>query len=183
MSMSARLVLIAAMDEKLGVGRGGIIPWMLANDLQRFKNLTTGGSVCYGRKTWSGLPVMEIPGIREMDPHLPGRFNILLTSNGRDARMPYASSVAQALTVHEEHFAGPRGPLWVLGGARAWAEALDIAENEGVPTLMMLTRITGDFKCDTFFPMHSRMNSWTRIFESAQQTGLVPSRFQILSNS
>lgn len=173
--MSAQLILIAAMDDLLGVGKQGGIPWKLPHDMQRFKALTIGGTVCYGRATWESLT--EIQGLK----YLPHRRNILLTTRSeRSSKMPanVAFSVEQALRMTEESEKG--GPLWVLGGERAWQEAMDMATRDGVPTLMMLTRVEGIFECDRFFPQPG--GNWTRVVDGPEQAGPPSSRFQIWSN-
>jgi len=174
--MSARLILIAALDDQLGVGKKGSIPWKLPHDMQRFKALTLGGTVCYGRETWQSLPVVQGTGYK----YLPHRKNILLTTQcGKVDGMGFtAFSVERALRMTEESERG--GPLWVLGGERAWQEAMDMATRDGVPTLMMLTRVAGNYECDRFFPQSG--GSWTRTLESPEPIGALSSSFEIWSN-
>lgn len=50
------------------IGRGGEIPWHLPEDFKWFKELTTGGIVLMGRKTFESLP-----------KPLPNRTNVVLT--------------------------------------------------------------------------------------------------------
>ena len=50
------------------IGRGGEIPWHLPEDFKWFKELTTGGIVLMGRKTFASLP-----------KPLPNRSNVVFT--------------------------------------------------------------------------------------------------------
>jgi dihydrofolate reductase len=47
---------VAAMSLNRVIGRGGEIPWHLPDDFRWFKELTTGGIVLMGRKTFASLP-------------------------------------------------------------------------------------------------------------------------------
>lgn len=178
MSKCARLILVAAIDEAGGVGRDGAIPWHSPADLQRFKALTMGGAVAYGRKTFESLP-MPFSGARM----LAGRYNILLSKLPQrdaprfDPNGSIASSVREALEIVEDQ---GLGPLFVIGGTRAWREALELR----VPALFYATRIMGDFGCDTFFPELDDvvLPTWSCIQDGPSDQGPVPSRFQIWSN-
>ena len=54
-----KMAIIVAMDEDGFIGMGNRLPWSLASDMARFKQLTEGdgfNSVIMGRKTWDSLP-------------------------------------------------------------------------------------------------------------------------------
>ena len=59
---------IAAMSLNRVIGNGGQIPWHLPEDFKWFKQLTTGGIVLMGRKTFLSLP-----------KPLPNRTNVVFT--------------------------------------------------------------------------------------------------------
>jgi dihydrofolate reductase len=59
---------VAAMSENRVIGRDGQIPWHLPEDFKWFKELTTGGIVVMGRKTFASLP-----------KPLPNRTNVVFT--------------------------------------------------------------------------------------------------------
>src|ERR1051325_8036549 len=67
-----QIVIIAAVAENGGIGRGGTMPWRLKSDMQHFRALTMGKPVLMGRKTYESLHIKP----------LPGRTNIVVT---RDA--------------------------------------------------------------------------------------------------
>ena len=54
------------------IGRAGEIPWRLPEDFKWFKELTTGGIVLMGRKTFESLPKA-----------LPNRTNVVFTRGAR----------------------------------------------------------------------------------------------------
>ena len=63
-----RVSLIAAIDQKRGIGKRGKLPWHLPEDLKRFKELTIGHTVVMGRKTFESIGRV-----------LPNRTNIIIT--------------------------------------------------------------------------------------------------------
>lgn len=169
--MAARIILVAAMDSLNGVGKLGTIPWSCHEDLIRFRSLTLGGAVCYGRNTWRSLPKLD--GGRR---YLRDRYNILLTRGVStvDPRAfspngSIAKSVEEALSLTE---AQGLGPLFVIGGGLAWAEALQMAEC-GVPALAYLTSVRGDYDCDVQFPKHF-METWNLIQDGPEQFSCLP---------
>lgn len=172
--MTARLALVAAIDANFGVGLNGRIPWSLPSDLRWFRELTLGGSVCYGRITQKLLS----------GGMLKDRKNYMLTRNPKVAAVTAmirdticVPSVEWALKLHErEH---NMSPLFVIGGHRAWAEAFDLA-TAGCPTLVYLTCVQGDYGCDVKFPM--RHLGWTRLQLGPTQPGPPPSVRQLWSN-
>lgn len=166
---SAKIILVAAMDGQGGVGRRGEIPWSCPDDLQRFKALTLGEAVCYGRKTYESLPLRS-DGVSRC---LKDRFNILLTRGEAPPEFMWsrhnkpAHSVREAYSLAEARNAGP---LFVIGGAAAWAEAIQIID-EGVPALAYITRIYGAFDCDTFFPF-AELKSWKTLMCGSKHSSL-----------
>jgi dihydrofolate reductase len=66
------MIAVAAMSQNRVIGRGGTIPWHLPEDFKWFKQLTTGGIVLMGRKTFESLP-----------KPLPNRTNVVFTRSPR----------------------------------------------------------------------------------------------------
>jgi dihydrofolate reductase len=115
-----RIAMIWAQAANGIIGAGGDIPWHLPEDFRHFREITAGQPVIMGRRTWDSLPDKSRP--------LPGRTNIVIT--GRDGWAAdgalRASSLAHALSL-ANGAAGPGGRLWVIGGGRIYAEALNVA--------------------------------------------------------
>lgn len=65
--------LIWAQDKNGGIGKGGKLPWHIAEDLKNFKKITLNSAIIMGRKTWDSLPFKP----------LPNRRNIILSSKER----------------------------------------------------------------------------------------------------
>lgn len=120
-------------------GRGGVIgadgglPWHLPEDLALFRRLTTGSTVVMGRRTWESLPERFRP--------LPGRVNVVLTSDGRwsaDGALR-AASVDQVLAEH--------GSCWVIGGGAVYAAFLPHAHR------LVVTDVDVQVDGDTWAPV------------------------------
>jgi dihydrofolate reductase len=117
------------------IGKGGVMPWHLPEDLAHFRQVTLGAPVVMGRKTWESLPPRFRP--------LPGRRNIVVSRNGAFAP-PGAERVASldealAFVAAEPH-------VWVIGGGDIFAQALPHAD------VLEVTEIDADFEGDTHAP-------------------------------
>ena len=125
------IVVGAVADGRVAGGDTGM-PWHLPEDLRRFKQLTAGHSVIMGRRTWETL---QAP--------LPDRQNIVLSMRkdfvARGATICH--SLMQGLS-----YAELEGPIFVIGGERPWAEALEIADE------VHLTRLYRRYDGNVLFP-------------------------------
>ncbi len=109
------LVLVAALDRNLAIGRDNDLPWHLPADLKRFKALTLGKPVLMGRKTAESL-----------GRALPGRRNLVLTRSGRVPfeGMEAVASLDDAVQRAREDDADE---LCVIGGGEIYALCLPLA--------------------------------------------------------
>ena len=103
------IALVVAYSSNRVIGRDGDLPWHLPTDLQRFKRLTSGGTVVMGRRTWDSLPERFRP--------LPNRRNVVVSRNGCDAP-EVCRSVDEALAQD----------CFVIGGGEVYAQALPLAD-------------------------------------------------------
>jgi dihydrofolate reductase len=130
-----KIGLIYARAANGVIGKGGVMPWHLPEDLAHFKQVTMGSPVIMGRKTWDSLPPRFRP--------LPGRRNIVVTRNA-DWSAPgaeRADSLEHALAL----VAGqPR--VWVIGGGEIYAQVLPLAH------VAEVTEIERDFEGDVHAP-------------------------------
>lgn len=124
--------LIAALDRSFAIGRNGVMPWHLPDDLKRFKQLTLGKPVLMGRKTALAI-----------GRPLPGRRNLVLT---RAATAPFGGQ--EVVHSIDDAIARTRdAELAVIGGGEVYALALPRA------THLNLTWIdTVAAAADAFFP-------------------------------
>lgn len=130
---SPRIVaVIAAVAENGVIGSNGSVPWQLAADLRRFRLITSGHTVIMGRKTWDSL---KAP--------LPGRENIVVT--GQVNFCPQGARTERSL--HQAiGIASYPDPIFVIGGERLYAEAMEFAQQ------LYVTEIKRAFDGDVFFP-------------------------------
>lgn len=149
--MKKKFSIIAAVDQKNGLGKEGAIPWVLPSDMKHFKAVTLASAedgkvnaVIMGRKTWESLPDKWRP--------LPGRLNVVLT---RDKKYPLPCGVLKFHALEEaiNSLCGADnvhkvGHVFVIGGANVYAQAV----LHPLCQKVYLTVIEKDFDCDTFFP-------------------------------
>ena len=130
-----KLGLIYAQSRNGVIGRGGVLPWHLPEDLAHFKRTTLGAPVIMGRKTWESLPPRFRP--------LPGRKNIVIT---RDAQ--WQAPGAHAAVSLDEAIAAcaDADTAWITGGAEIFKLAMPRAD------LAVITEIGADYDGDTFAP-------------------------------
>ena len=53
--------IVLAMTQSGGIGYQNRLPWKLSQDLKRFKNITSGGVVVMGRKTFESMNCKPLP--------------------------------------------------------------------------------------------------------------------------
>jgi dihydrofolate reductase len=147
------LAVIAAKARNDVVGQAGRLPWRLPEDLQHFRELTTGHTVIMGRKTWESLPQA-----------LPQRQNIVVT---RDPA--YTAFGAQTVPTLEAALtaASESSPVFCIGGGELYRQALPLA------SVLFLTEIDADFDGDTFFPsLDSAV--WQRVIHTPHTQAVSP---------
>ncbi len=133
---SPRINLIYARAANGVIGKDGVMPWHLPEDLAHFKQLTQGCPVLMGRKTWDSLPPKFRP--------LPGRTNIVITrqADWQAEGAQRAGSLEEALQL-----AAPAPEVWIIGGAQIYAQAEPLASRAEV------TEIAQDFAGDALAPV------------------------------
>ncbi|MBL8188049.1 MAG: dihydrofolate reductase [Acidobacteria bacterium] len=162
--MNVIVSIIAAMDNRLGIGIENRLPWRLSADLKRFRELTMGHHIIVGRKTFESI-----------GKPLPGRHMIVVTrdnefqANGCDV----CYSLAEALKL-----ARSRGEheVFIGGGAQIYEQALALADR------MYLTLVDAQIVADTFFPAFDSQD-WSereRIAHPADEKNQFPFTFSLL---
>jgi len=115
------------------IGRDGGLPWRLPSDMRRFRELTSGGTVLMGRKTFESLPAAYRP--------LPGRRNLVLSSSAG-----YAAEGAEVFPDLGSALRACAGECFVIGGGAVYREALALADRAYV------TEVAGEIGGDALFP-------------------------------
>jgi dihydrofolate reductase len=124
--------LIAAMAENRVIGKGGRMPWHIPSDLRRFRRITMGHPVIFGRLTYESI-----------GHPLDGRKNVIITSR-RDYRVEGAVVVP---TIHEALAAcAGADEVFVCGGEAVFRQAMPLAGR------IYFTLVHGKYEGDAFFP-------------------------------
>lgn len=147
---------ILAVDAEMGIGKNGTLPWPAnKEDLNQFKDKTTGHIVVMGSKTWDD-PLMPKP--------LPNRCNVVVTSRPLDYYPTahnciggdYKSEILKLAELEERD-------IWIIGGAEIIDHCKDIIEE------WHITKIHGIYDCDRFLdlPSNLMMESYTATNENS----------------
>ena len=123
--------LIAAMDEKRGIGKNGGLLCHLPSDLRYFKQVTLGRDVIMGRAT-----LESFPGGRP----LPGRRNIVLSKTLNRDDVLIVRSVDELMNI-----AGI-DDAFVIGGGQIYSQLLPYCDTA------YITQLEGDFGAEVFMP-------------------------------
>ncbi|MCI1220202.1 MAG: dihydrofolate reductase [Bifidobacterium sp.] len=164
-TVSVNLIWAQASDKEGrpgAIGFKGAMPWHLAEDMRRFKELTVSHPVIMGRKTWESLDPRFRP--------LPNRDNFVVTTD-RSYSAPGATVVpdlesAIDLACQE---AIPddgldRSEIWVIGGAQLYQAMLPFANKA------YITQIDARVDADAYAPdmeALAQSDTW-RITEATQ---------------
>jgi dihydrofolate reductase len=132
------LVIIAAVaEENRVIGKDRDLPWHIPEDLQHFKELTTGHPLLMGRRTFESI-------VHQFGGPLPDRRMVVLTSQGPFEDYPDVetySSIDKAMdAVADEDV------VFIGGGEAIYHQFLPKADR------LELTLIEGDYEGDTYFP-------------------------------
>lgn len=143
MSERTEISIVAAYSENMVIGRDGRIPWNIADEKKRFKELTTGNVVVMGRKTYEeiGFP-------------LPNRETIVVSNKYKYEadNCRTAGSLTEAINMA----AGKK--IYISGGAGLYEEALPLAGK------LYITEIHRIVEGDTYFPKFDK-KEYERVVE------------------
>ena len=136
--------IVVAVSKNWVIVNNNTLIWKLPNDLKRFKEITTGGSVVMGRKTYESI-----------GRPLPNRRNIIIT---RD--LNYHIEDCEVVNSVEEALLLTNNDCFIIGGGEIYKQSLPITD------VIYLTRIDEEFEGDTYFPELNK-NDW---FESLNES-------------
>lgn len=132
---------ILACDEKGGIGKNNCMPWPHnSEDMKWFVDKTRGQVVVMGSSTWNSS---------EMPKPLPNRINIVVTSNPEKHNIPQEVYTTNENMLGDIEFTDKlyKEDVFIIGGANIIDQTLSIIEE------FYITRIPGDYDCDTFLPL------------------------------
>ena len=145
--------LIAAADQRWGIGKDGKLLVSIPADMKYFQSVTSGHTVIMGRKT-----LESFPGGRP----LKNRRNIVLTKQPdfRVEGVTAVSGVCEALDL-------VRGmnpeEVFCIGGAMIYRLFLPYCDTA------LITRIDHIYDADAFLPDLDNDSAWEKVRESEEQ--------------
>ena len=129
-------IIIAGMTHSRVIGKDNRLPWNIPEDLQNFKNLTSGKSILMGRKTFESI-----------GRPLPNRKNIVLSrSMPKQPGIFVCPSIEAGINRAKEF----DQDLFIIGGSTIYQQALPFTDK------MYLSFIKKDYQGDTYFPKFNK---------------------------
>lgn len=123
--------IVVAIAENHAIGKDNKLLWHLPKDLRHFKEITTGGTVIMGRKTYDSV-----------GKPLPNRRNIIITRQQIEiAGCEVVNSLQAALDLCHDH-----KEVFIVGGAEIYKQAMPFTDR------IYLTVVHENFEGDTYFP-------------------------------
>jgi len=135
------LVIIAAVADNDVIGDNGELPWHYPEDLEHFRDETTGCPVIMGRKTFESIE-------KRLGQALPERKNIVLTHNGVSSdqkRVVEVGGIDEALGKAKNE---GKKQAYVIGGRSIYDQFL----NRGIVDRLLITHIPENYNGDTYWP-------------------------------
>ena len=127
------IILIAAVDKNLAIGKDGQIPWRISEDLRFFKEKTEGTAIIMGRATFDSI-----------GRPLPNRKNIVMTRTPKNREGVIEVKSADEALAEAREFSDR---INIIGGEYIYKEFLNSA------TRLLITEINLEVNApDAFFP-------------------------------
>ena len=155
-----RICVVVAIGRNRELGEGDRLIWHIPDDLKRFKALTLGHPIIFGRKTFE-----SVLSYNKGKP-LPGRTNIVVT---RDPNYAYEGAVVvHSIDEALEKAAAIDGEeIHIGGGSQLYAQVLPRVDN------LFLTLIDAESnEADTFFPPYEDQFTKKTFEEEREWNGL-----------
>ncbi len=136
--MKKPIHIVVAVAKNGVIGKDNQLVWHLRDDMQFFKELTTGHIILTGRKNYESIPEKFRP--------LPNRLNCIMT---RDKR--YQAAGCEFFDSFErwiEKYQNDDRQMFIIGGGEVYKQALEA----GLVDVMYVTHVDASPEGDTFFP-------------------------------
>lgn len=131
--------LIAAMDEAGNIGKNGLMPWHLPEDLKLFKQRTLGHTVVMGKTTFLGI-----------GKPLPNRINMIVTHDVTLKAYYPGIETIHDFTSFLEANRNTKEEIFICGGAGIYMQAMSYCDK------MIITEVEGVYDADTSFPVYDK---------------------------
>lgn len=144
--------LIAAVDEKWGIGKAGALLASVPEDMKFFRESTRGHVLVMGHNTLVSFPNSK---------PLPARLNIVMSR--REKAVPGAvvcDSTEQLLALLQDFSSDD---IFVIGGGMIYSLLMPYCETA------YITKMQFDGKADAFFPNLDENPSWQAVSESQEK--------------
>lgn len=158
---------IFAVDRTNGFGMENRLPWpKIKEDMEVFKRATHNCPIIMGRSTADSMPLP-----------LPYRFGIVVTNRGE---YPHCATINPNLDIVDSVIQAQEDgllatPAWLIGG-----KSILTLDNLKKCDSIILTRVKGEFECDTF--IDEDITNWieSHEFNVIEETNkIVTMRYQI----
>jgi dihydrofolate reductase len=127
---------IAAIDERMGIGKDNSLLCHIKEDLQYFKKITDGNIVVMGYNTYLSLPKRP----------LSNRINIVMTTKNIELEGVIVVHSIDELFEKINEVNLDNKEVFICGGASIYKQLMPYADR------LYITHIFHSFDADTFFP-------------------------------
>jgi dihydrofolate reductase len=141
MANNPKVSIVVSVGPNREIGKDNDLLWDIPEDRKRFKSITMGHVVIWGRKTFESV-------ISYIHKAPPGRTNIIVT---RDPEYKFENciivhSFEEALEKAKEL---EKEEIFIGGGGQIYEQAMPYVSR------LYLTIVEGEYDSDTFFPDYS----------------------------
>ncbi|MBR2741915.1 dihydrofolate reductase [Candidatus Saccharibacteria bacterium] len=155
-------ILIAAIGENRGIGHNGDLIFHIKDDMDFFKDTTSGHTVVMGRRTWESLP-----------GKLKNRKNLVVTHQNLEGPDEIIQNVDDFIAQHKD----TTEEIFIIGGASVYEKFLPYAKT------LYLTEISAPCpNADTFFPAFDKNKYTKKIIKKGSENGLDYSIIKYIKN-
>ena len=166
---------ISACDNKGGIGKNGILPWNIPNEMKYFQSITIGNIVVMGRTTYFSIPEKFRPLSNRLNlvltndeellknnhnhPNLKFFNNGINSNNNKNYNITDYHIKIELLTLSILVKNNPlyyAKEIFIIGGEKIYNMYFNLLNKYSFNDLQLnniyLTYVNKDYKCDTFFP-------------------------------
>ncbi len=150
-----KVSIIAAIDEKRGLGKNNDLLFKIPEDMKRLREITTGHPLVMGRRTFESLGRL-----------LPNRSHIVMTRDTEKIKeIPYdpdaiVISLEDGIEIAKKSPGGEE--IFIFGGGQVFKEAIE----KSLVDRLYLTIVEGDYGADVFFPNYPE---FTKVIEEVDR--------------
>ena len=140
--MMVKIIMIAAVDDTMGISRGGRIPWDVPGDRAFFRETTMGNPILVGLRTFESWGGKTLPGrpCAVWTHHTDSLENVMNSEVDEPLK---ASDDLEGLLSWCQSFGKP---VYACGGRQLYEAVFPMAAG------LILSRIPGNYGCDLHFP-------------------------------